>query len=169
MINKLLLILIASFISCPAQNVKQNRVEELLDKSLDLYKLQKGTPNPKDICLVLSSRKIDDTINFKDVTYGIGITIVEKKLIKNIEYEKLYKYKNYSAISEDSLGVFKPVIKEVPYENLNNQKLPDGIIYDPFNVSFMFNKKNDIIYLYPVNYLKFFEENLKNTQIIENE
>jgi len=169
MINKLLLIFIVFFISCSAQNVKKNRIEELLDKSLDLYKLQKTIHNPQDICLVLSSKKIDDTINFKDVTYGIGITIIEKKLVKSIEYKKLYKYKNYLVISEDTLGVFKPVITQVPYENINNQKLPDGIIYDPFNVSFMFNKKSEIIYLYPVNQSVFFKKNLKKTQIIENE
>lgn len=172
MINKLLLIFSLSFISCSAQNIKKikkDSIEELLNVSLDLYKSQKSIDNPKDIFLILSSKKINDTIGFKDASYGIGITIIEKRNTKNIVYKKLYKYKNYLVVSQDSLDIFKSLIKQIPYQNINNQKLPDGIIYDPFNISFMFNEKSEIIYIYPTSRLSFFKKTLKNTEVIENE
>lgn len=174
MVNKLLLIFSLSFISCScsAQNIikiKKDNIEELLNASLYLYKSKDSLDNPKDVFLILSSKKINDTMSFKNGIYGIGITIIKKGKTKNIVYKKLYKYKEYLVISEDSLGVFKSLIIEVPYQNVNNQKLPDGIIYDAFNISFMFNKKSEIIYLYPTSQLSFFKKRLKNTTIIESE
>ncbi|HCA05693.1 hypothetical protein [Chryseobacterium sp.] len=171
MINKLLLIFSLSFISCSAQNIRtiqKSSIEELLNVSLELYKSQNSVDSSKDIFLILSSKKINDTIGFKDATYGIGITIIEKRNAKNIIYKKLYKYKSYLVVSEDSLDVFKPLIIQIPYQNINNQKIPDGIIYDPFNISFMFNEKSEIIYLYPTSKLSFFKKRLKNTEIIED-
>ncbi|WP_130867487.1 hypothetical protein [Chryseobacterium indologenes] len=141
----------------------------MLKLSIDLYKSKNSIDSPNDIFLVLTSKKINDTIGFPGTDYGIGITIIEKRNAKNIEYKKLYKYKDYIIISADSLDVFKSLIVSIPYKNINQKLLPNGIIYDPFNVSFIFNKKDEIIYLYPTSQLSFFKERIKNTKIIQNE
>ncbi|PIF47744.1 hypothetical protein CLU96_4813 [Chryseobacterium sp. 52] len=157
--KKLFLLLISPFFlfCCKSQsNIRKKEAEKILDKTIIALSEKKGAISNHDF-LILSSMKITDTAFYKNGKYGIGITIMNSKLTQGLKYKQVYSYKGYKVVSKDSLNLFKPFLSPIPYVDLNKSKLKE-MNYDPFSVTIIFDKAGEVLYTFPEDYKKYYQE-----------
>ncbi|WP_276965973.1 hypothetical protein [Chryseobacterium sp.] len=141
--------------NCKSQSiVKRDEVENYLNKTIEIFEQKKGKIDVKNDFILLSSMKFNDTV-LKDARFCIGIAIMSSSLTKNLEYKNIYKYKDFTVVSKDSLNIFKPLLLIAPYKNINGYD-KNGLRYNPFNITLYLDKKGKIVYVYPDIYQSYY-------------
>lgn len=136
--------------------MKQDRAEHYLNKTIEIFKQKKGNIDLKSDFIFLSSMKFNDSI-LKDAKYCIGIAVMSSNLTRNLEYKKIYKYKEFTVVAKDALNVFTSLLLSAPYKNINGYD-KSGLTYNPFTITLYFNEKGKIMYVYPDLYQSYYME-----------
>ncbi|AQX11757.1 hypothetical protein KRE40_11155 [Elizabethkingia meningoseptica] len=164
-INLIIFILINMLNSCYSQNITKNNIRKILDNTIKFAQKEYGpSVNWKNSYLEITYTNINDNTSFKGINYGLGITFIQYDFSIPEKTHLLYKYKNYFVILNDSAKQITPIFK-VSKEYPHKTPIHLTASYDPYNFSYFFDKKGNIIKIIPEGKSSTIKKILSNNKI----